>query len=306
MSKNYSYWLARGLGKSLMAVLVALSLVFMATLSTLAGTVNISDRAGILNANRVRNEASSLPDRLDIYTTSNFNGSRADFDQVAKRSIPNSTTIVMAISTNLSHLAIVGGSGVGLSNSRYTDATNSFISDYKSNHDYTSATIAAIDSLRNSLGGSGFGSPVSGAGSIFGSNTLCCIGLLVIAGIALFAFVRRRSGGGFFNRRNTYGPTYDQPFNQPYNQPGYPPNYGPGYPPNQGGGVNPWMAGGLGAAAGGFLGYELGKEAGERERDDDGGNFGGGASGDFGGDNGGFGGDNNNGGDFGGGASGNF
>ena len=36
-----------------------------------------------------------------------------------------------------------------------------------------------------------------------------------------------------------------------------------GNPPGQG--INPWAAGGMGAAAGGFLGYELGKEAGEAE-----------------------------------------
>jgi len=291
MGKKSLHRLPQRLGKSLIAALVALSLVLITTLCTFANTVNISDSAGILDANRVRNEASSLPDRLDIYTTSNFGGSVTNFNQEAIRRIPNPNAIVMAISTNLHYVSIVGGRSVGLSNSQYTAATNSFINDYRSNHDYTSATIAAIDSLRNSLGGSGFAGPVSGGGSVFG-GALCCIGLLVIAGIALFAFVRRRSGGGFFNRQG-YGPTY--------NQPGYPPNYGPGYPPNQGG-MNPWAAGGLGAAAGGLLGYELGKEAGERERDNDGGNFGGGAGGSFGGDNGGFGG----GGDFGGGAGGSF
>jgi hypothetical protein len=70
--------------------------------------------------------------------------------------------------------------------------------------------------------------------------------------------------------------------------------------------MNPWAAGGLGAAAGGLIGYELGKEAGEREADQQNQGDGGwaGASGDFGGNNGGdFGG---GGGDFGGGGSGDF
>ena len=40
--------------------------------------------------------------------------------------------------------------------------------------------------------------------------------------------------------------------------------YSPGYPPQ--GGINPWMAGGLGALGGGFLGYELGRMAGEKEQ----------------------------------------
>jgi len=42
------------------------------------------------------------------------------------------------------------------------------------------------------------------------------------------------------------------------------PMYSPGYPPQ--GGMNPWMAGGLGALGGGFLGYELGRMAGEMEQ----------------------------------------
>jgi hypothetical protein len=42
------------------------------------------------------------------------------------------------------------------------------------------------------------------------------------------------------------------------------PMYNPGYPPQ--GGMNPWMAGGLGALGGDFLGYELGRMAGEMEQ----------------------------------------
>lgn len=120
--------------------------------STINTTINIFDRASILDANRVRNEASSLQIRLDIYTTSNFNGSVTNFNQAAIRDISNPSTIVIAISTNLHYISIVGGSNVSLSNSQYTDATNSFINDYRGNHDYTSATIAAIDSLRRALG----------------------------------------------------------------------------------------------------------------------------------------------------------
>ena len=72
------------------------------------------------------------------------------------------------------------------------------------------------------------------------------------------------------------GSSYGQPQNAypPNNNPGYGPGYGPGYPPQQQGkGVNPLAAGGLGAAAGGLLGYELGKNQGG-ERDRQGENFG--------------------------------
>jgi serine/threonine protein kinase len=120
--------------------------------STANTTINIFDRASILDANRVRNEASSLQIRLDVYTISNFNGSTTAFNQNVISSIANSNAIVLSICTNLHYVSIVGGRNVGLSNSQYTDATNSFINDYRSNHDYTSATIAAIDSLRRALG----------------------------------------------------------------------------------------------------------------------------------------------------------
>jgi hypothetical protein len=173
-------------GKAFVSMLAVLSLMLMMTLNALASTVNISDPAGILNANKVRNEASSLPDRLDIYTTSNFGGSIPDFNQEAMRSIPNPNGIVMAISTNLGYVTIVGGNQVGLSTSQYSDARNSFISSYKNNHDYTEATIAAIDSLNSALGG-------SGSGGLAGFVILA--GVVVV--IIIVAFIAIRSGHGW-------------------------------------------------------------------------------------------------------------
>jgi len=301
----------RRLGMSLVATVTAISLLLIVTMSALANTVNISDQSHVLNASQVRSEASSLPYELDIYTVS-FTGSTSQFDQTAHSKV-RSNTIVIAIDTNQHHLNISAGSSVPLSNSQASNARNAFISSYQNNHDYTAATIASIRSLENSLGsGSGSssnGSPVPVSGGI-NWTPICCIGLLILAGIAFFAIIRgrRRSGGGFFNRPIVNRP-YNDPYNQ-YNQPNYPPNYGPGYPP-QNQGMNPWAAGGLGAAAGGLVGYELGKEAGERDAERDrggdfgGGDFGGSSSGDFGGSSSGdFGG--GGGGDFGGSSGGDF
>jgi hypothetical protein len=79
--------------------------------------------------------------------------------------------------------------------------------------------------------------------------------------------------------RPMYGPRYG---NAGYRRPGYDPGYdpagpgygrpmyGPGYPPPQAG-MSPWAAGGLGALGGGFLGYELGRMAGEHEQQAQGG-----------------------------------
>jgi len=303
-------------------MVAALALLLVTTMVALADTVHIYDAANVLNQSQVQNEASTLPVPVDIYTTNTFNGSTSAFDQRTSGHLTSSRLIVIAIDTQHKHLTIVGGKSVPLSSSQYSSARDAFVNSYRSSSDYTASTIAAIDSLKSSLGAGS--SPVPGAsgGGLFSglTGTLCCVGLviLVIVGV-IFAAARGvfRRMFGFGGRPR--GVPYQQPYQGPYNQ-GYPPNYGPGY--NQGQGMNPWVAGGLGAAGGGFLGYELGKEAGEREAREQGqggdfgggssGDFGGGSSGDFGGGGGDFGGGSGGdfggggGGDFGGGSSGNF
>lgn len=292
--------LSRRLLPYLLALFTVCSFVVFSASAALADSVEIYDDSRVLNTSQVSSDASSLSDPIRIYTTSDYANSNSTFDQVTKQKINTTHTLVIAINTLSRHLAIVGGSSVGLSSSQYEDAVNAFTSHFSSGG-YTGATIAAIDSLKSALKGSGFGSTLLGA--------LCCVGLLLIVGVSVFGFVRRRRGGNV-------APVYNAP-NQNFGAP----NYGPGaYPPPQQGGVNPWVAGGLGAAGGGFVGYELGKMEGEREARremegqgyygggnfGDAGGFGGGASGNFGGggDNfggGNFGGDNFGGGNFGGG-----
>jgi hypothetical protein len=308
--------------KGLLALIVSICLLFVTTTTVLAASVNINDQAKVLDQNKVRSAAQNLPYPVNIYTVNNFTGTSSDFDQQARSHITSPNLIVIAIDTAHHHLTIVGGSKVPLSNSQYNEAINAFRSNYSSGG-YTGATIAAINALQSSLSsgsgngsgnGTGQGSSNGSGFSLSGFGWLCCIGLLVLAAIAVFGVLigRRR---GFLGGRSMGGPM-NAPFQQPYNQ-GYPPgNYGQGYPPGyygpgypQGQGMNPWVAGGLGAAAGGLLGYGLGREQGEdqaREQgQNDGGDFGGGASGDFGGGSGGdFGG--GSGGDFGGGGGGDF
>jgi hypothetical protein len=318
MTKIDSRIMMRGLKKSILAMVIAICLLCATTALALADTVTISDAAHVLgDGSQVRNEAAKLPKPISIYTTSTFNGTKQQFDQQAKSHISSPNMIVMAIDTTSHHLVIVGGSNVQLTDSQYQDAIQSFVSNYKSGG-YISGTLGAIQTLHNYLGSApvnggntnngGLTAPTTSGGGFFSSLLfpLCCIGLiiLVIVGV-LFTVGRRMFGFGGRQR----------PVQQPFNQ-GYPPNYGgPGY--NQGPGMNPWAAGGLGAAAGGLIGYELGKEQGENQgRDPDwnqgqggqdsgasgdfgggGGDFGGGAGGDFGGGGGG-------GGDFGGGGGG--
>ena len=283
----------------LIATLAAICLLLVTTLGALADTVNISDKASVLNKSQVQSEAANLGYPVNIYTMNNFNGTESAFNQEAVRTLNdahNTRLIVIAISTQPKFLAIVGGKDVSTSNSVYNDAVNAFKNSFNGG-DYTGATIAALHSLQSSLGaasGSGNGSGQTNSAVGFSLLPLCLVGLLILGLIVI-------AGVFFMRRARKRIPPYPMgnQYQQPYNQ-GYPPNYyGPGY--NQGSGVNPWVAGGLGAAAGGFIGYELGKDEG-REQGVEQGNIGGG---DFGGGAGGtFGGDGGN--DFGGGAGGDF
>jgi hypothetical protein len=284
-------WIRRG-------ILGMIAIFCIILLSACGGTnggnnsVHVYDNAGVLDQNRVQSEASTLPGSIDIYTVNTFTGSKPAFDQTTRNKLGNNPNlIVVAIDTVHHHLAIVRGSNVSLSSSQIQSAVSAFAGNY-GNGDYTGATIASIDSMRNSLGTSG-GSGVLG---------FLLVAVLVIVGIfLLIGFFMRRSFGGF-RRSAPLGMPYQQPYNQPY-----PPNYNsPGY--NQGPGMNPWAAGGIGAAAGGLIGYELGKEAGENQGNQQGQGDGGwaGGSGDFGGNNGGDFGGSGGGGDFGGGGGGDF
>src|SRR5579871_1305353 len=308
--KRERWPLSQWVKPSWLAIIAVCILVLVSACgTTTSNTVHIYDNAGVLDQNKVQSEASSIPDSIDIYTVNTFTGSKSAFDQETRAKLGNNANlIVMAIDTVHHHMAIVRGSNVPLSGSQIQSAISAFASNY-GNGDYTGATLASIDSMRNSLGTTGGtgGSPFSGA-----LGVLCVGGLVILGLILLSGFLLRRRMGGFRGSA-PMGMPYQPPYPQQY--PPYPPN---AYPPNynQGPGMSPWAAGGLGAAAGGFLGYELGKEAGEREANQQGdggwvggsGDFGGGndgsgdfggGSGDFGGGSGGFGGGS---GDFGGGS----
>lgn len=326
MSRNTTRTLLRWWGMGAIASAVAMLFLLMTATAVFANTVTIKDDGHILNASQVQSAASSLSNPIAIYTIPNFNGSTQAFDQSTDNSVNNTNEIVIAIEPH--HLAIAQGKNVGLSNSQINDAVQAFTSDYGSNQNYTSATVACINSLKSNLGSSGGGVLPSASGGFSLGNTLCCGVLIVVALLVVFAVVRGRRrgvggvGGGFggFGGLGGLGGLRGNGgmYNQPYSGYGpFPNNYQGPYPPNympyNQGGINPLAAGGLGAAAGGLVGYELGRDS-ERDRERDYNNdpnynnnpdFGGGASGNFGGGNGGF--DNgNNGGDFGGGGSGDF
>ena len=331
MRKTFVSTIASWRGKSIMATVATCCLLLFTVISAFASNVTISDAANVLNKSQVQSQAASLSYPVSIYTTNTFTGSQSQFQQQTASHITNSSLIVIAIDTKNRHVQIDNGNSVPLGTSQDQSAAQAFKSGY-GNGDYTAATIAALQSLQNSLAssgsssGSGSGStspnPVGSSGFLggLGSSALCCIGLLVVGGIAAFAFARRRRGG--FGGRGVNNPMQPQAPMYPQNYPnqGYPPNYGPGYGQgyNQGGGMNPLIPGGIGAVGGGLLGYELGREQGENEarREDgyndnnnfnnDGNNFGAGAGTDFGNSGGGNDFGSGGGSDFGGGGGGDF
>src|SRR5215469_1717325 len=147
MSINSAQWLRKGF-------LPIVAVFFLVLVSACGGSnaVHVYDNAGVLDQNKVQNEASSLPYSMDIYTVNTFTGTKAEFDRATLAKLGNdSNLIVMAVDTVHQHLAIVRGSNVPLSQSQIQGAVTAFISNYNHNG-YTGPTIATIDSLRNSLG----------------------------------------------------------------------------------------------------------------------------------------------------------
>ena len=210
----------RRLWISLIATLAAFCLLLLTTPGALADTVNISDKAGVLNTSQVQSEAANLSYPVNIYTMNNFTGSESAFNQEAVRTLNNAHNprlIIIAIDTHNKFLAIVGGKDVSTANSVYNDAVNAFKSNYHGG-DYTGATIAALHSLQSSLGGSS-GSGVSNTAGGFSFLPLCLVGFLVLGLIVIAGMLFMRSA-----RRRIPPYPMGNPYQQPYNQ-GYPPNY---------------------------------------------------------------------------------
>ncbi len=288
---------------SLFAFSAALVLLAITSVRVLADNVNIVDNAHVLDVATVTNEASQLPNPVNIYTTKTFTGTTASFDTFTTTFIgPNDINlIVINIDVAHRHLAIVGGTQVPLSNDQYAAAIQAF-KDAFSDGDYTGATISALQSLNNALvpppDTNGNGYPYNGQGDTGPgqvqmtpdsgpdfSSTLSFIFFVVVIVGAVFVIKTIASATGRGARRRL-----------PQGQPLDP---------------TPFEAGAIGTVAG----YELEREEMERQQREQiqqqmfnntpspisnfpGSDIGGGASGNFGG---GMGGSN-----IGGGSSGNF
>ena len=175
---------------SCLALVTMFSLFLLTTLNVQANTVTIKDQAGVLNPGRVQAEAAKLPVPILIYTTKTFNGDQDALYQYTREQLPNQNSIAIGIDTVHRHLSIESGTNVQLSDSQASDALNAFQNNYNGG-DYTGATLAAIDSLQNSLsGGRSSGGGITPLGVVVA--ILLCLMLVVFIVIVI---LRRKTGG---------------------------------------------------------------------------------------------------------------
>ncbi|MBX5458312.1 MAG: hypothetical protein IRZ31_15570, partial [Thermogemmatispora sp.] len=139
------------LGKQLLALILAIGLLLAGGQVALAESVTVSDGAGVLDVARVKSEGAKLPYPLEVDTTNSFSGSQADFEGYARGRVSAAERlIVIAIDTVHRWVYIESGNEVPLSDSEAEDAYTAFKENY-SEGGYTGATLAAIQSLEESL-----------------------------------------------------------------------------------------------------------------------------------------------------------
>jgi len=125
---------------------------------TCSAQVRINDTAGMLNSAQVCDEAKTLPYAVTIYTTNTLPKGNGDFNHMAESLVNSPSMIVIAIQQDASsthphvHVAILGGPSVPLTDQQYNNARDAFNSAADTG-DYTGATIAALQALKDTGGG---------------------------------------------------------------------------------------------------------------------------------------------------------
>jgi hypothetical protein len=187
----------RRLGGVLAVAAGAFTSVLLAAGPAVAATVNIHDASHVLDVTRVQNEAATLPDPVDIYTTTRFADDKGAFDHETQSKVSSPTIIVIAINTQSHHLAIRAGTKSRVTQSAALAATRSFTNSYRGSPDYTAATISALDSIRAAIrngpdSGARQARPAtahSSGGSVIGG--LICLLLVVLVVVAVVLVARR-------------------------------------------------------------------------------------------------------------------
>jgi hypothetical protein len=255
------------------APIAALVALLIAAAPAWASTVQIQDDAHVLNATVVQDKAATLPVGMYIWTTTQDAASKSAFDTDVRNKVSATFPIVMGINTQSRHESIQIGSRAGISRDAAvaveSSANSAFVASMQSNHDYTAAVTAALDSLRSGLAGASRArAPVrpapahssgGGAGVLL---ILLLIGAIVV--VAILVGRRRRSGSRMQGPSTFGGSPPPDPYRGSYPDSG--PYGGPYGPPPYRSGMGAGAAGAIGAVGGGLLGYELGKMHGEEQQ----------------------------------------
>jgi uncharacterized membrane protein YgcG len=194
-----------------LALVTVCALLLLTTMNVQASTVTINDQAGVLDTGRVQADAAQLSEPMLIYTTKTFTGDQDALNSSTREQLSDQNAIAIGIDTVHRHLSIQAGTKVQLSDSQASDAVSAFQSNYNGG-DYTGATIAAIDSLRNTLsGGSGFNILWQVLGVI-----AIMLGVSVVFWVLNARTLRRRVGNDGPSRSLVYWLTIARPWNTTY------------------------------------------------------------------------------------------
>ncbi len=175
----------------LFALVGALSLVLLTTTQALANSVTIQDQAQVLDQAKVENAAQALSYTVQIDTTNTFSGDQDALNSDAHNRLPDQNSIVIEIDTVQRHLSIQSGTNVPLTDDQASNAVEAFKDSFNGG-DYTGATIAALNSLKDSLSGKDTSSQSSSSAWV-----APCLIISVIVGFfgLLGLLFRGRSGG---------------------------------------------------------------------------------------------------------------
>ncbi|MBO0781908.1 MAG: hypothetical protein J2P37_24070 [Ktedonobacteraceae bacterium] len=171
-----------------------------------ANTVTINDLANVLDANKVKAEGEKLPNSILIYTTRSFTGGNDEFKQLVTNLKAGDDAISMGIDVQNRYFYITGGKNVKVTDEQWNSAYEAF-KDNIHGDDYTGATVAAIQSVNDTLNG------VSGKGGLTPSGVIAIVILVAVAIVVLviiIASARARRGGPppKGGRRSFWGPAF--------------------------------------------------------------------------------------------------
>lgn len=271
----------RAVTRRILAV-VALAFAVLFALPASAGTLHTSDEAGVFTPAQlatVRSRAQGCDFDVRLITTSSY-ASKSDLGGYVHRFVTEPNIVVIGLDPVHRHVSVHFGTGTRIADSEFQPIESAGLASFKDS-DWAGGVVAILDRAEKSVGTGGgrraAGAPAtqpstgstqpSTGGSGFGG----LFWFVVIAGgigLLVWVMARRRPAGpvgGYGPPVGGYGPPVG----------GYGPPVGGGYGPPMGGGYGPsYGSGGSGigtniaaAGLGGLVGYELGKEVGERHHE---------------------------------------